>query len=247
MQRIKNPLRGQETKIHQQLKKLYLDSVIQGEQEVLTEIDNRKFRIDVFDTLNNRAFEIQRHNFGKGFYDKIELLTQKLKMKVIIVHPIVIKQKITRMKNGNIIGTSYINKTKKADFYSLFEKLVSFRTSFIPGKLGFDVLLIREHVKKEFIGRWKKSNRPRYKMIQRELISIENSINIRKKADLLTFLPENLPKVFTNRNISDQLEIQGNKRRKSRIAGWMTYSLCNLGLLSQVGKKGRAHLFKIPK
>jgi len=245
MQRNKNPLRGQETKVHQQLKKLYLDSLILGEEEVITEIDNRKFRIDVFDKLEKKAYEIQRHNFGKGFYDKIELLTRK--MRVIIVHPIVIKQKITRMKNGNIIGTSYINKTKKADFYSLFEKLVSFRTSFIPEKLGFDVLLIREHVKKEFIGRWKKSNRPRYKMIQRELINIENSINIRKKADLLTFLPENLPKVFTNRNISDQLEIQGNERRKSRIAGWMTYSLCNLGLLSQVGKKGRAHLFKIQK
>jgi len=245
MQRNKNPLRGQETKVHQQIKKLYLDSVIQGEQEVITEIDNRKFRIDVFDKLEKKAYEIQRHNFGKGFYDKIELLTRK--MRVIIVHPIVIKQKITRMKNGNIIGTSYINKTKKADFYSLFEKLVSFRTSFIPGKLGFDVLLIREHVKKEFIGRWKKSNRPRYKMIQRELINIENSINIRKKADLLAFLPKNLPKVFTNRNIIDQLEIQGNESRKFRIAGWMTYSLCNLGLLSQVGKKGRAHLFKISK
>ncbi len=245
MQKNKNPLRGQETRVHQQLKKLYLDSLILGEQEVIIEIDNRKFRIDVFDKLEKKAYEIQRHNFGKGFYDKIELLTRK--MRVIIVHPIVIKQKITRMKNGNIIGTSYINKTKKADFYSLFEKLVSFRTSFIPEKLGFDVLLIREHVKKEFIGRWKKSNRPRYKMIQRELINIENSINIRKKADFLTFLPENLPKVFTNRNISDQLEIQGNERRKSRIAGWMTYSLCNLGLLSQVGKKGRAHLFKILK
>lgn len=247
MQRIKNPLRGQETKVHQQLKKLYLKSIIQGEQEVITEIDNRKFRIDVFDTLNNRAFEIQRNNFGKGFYDKIEkLITQ---MRVVIVHPIVIKQKITRKKDGSVIGTSYINKSNRADFYSLFEKLVFFKTIFVPEKMGFDLLLIREHVRKEFAG-LTKSNRPRYRMTQRELISIEKTLKIRKKSDFSTlFLPKELlnNEPFTNQDIVKRLEIQGGEKRKYRIAGWMTYSLCNLGLLSQVGKKGRAHLFEIPK
>ncbi|MFX0086276.1 MAG: hypothetical protein ACFFAU_11390, partial [Candidatus Hodarchaeota archaeon] len=241
----RNPLRGQETEVHEQLKKIYLNSLIFGEKEAYIKIKGRKFRVDVLDRQNNIAYEIQRHNFGKGFYDKIKILVSQLN--IIIVHPIVIRQKVTRMKNGNIIGVSYINKSKYTDYYSLFEKLVSFRTVFVPQKIGFDVLLIKEHVKKEFAGIWSNSRRPRYRMTQRELMSIEESTEIRQKSDLYSFLPKGLPEVFTNRNISERLEIPGGNKRKRRIAGCITYSLSNLGLIELVGKKGRANQFIISK
>ncbi len=245
MKITRNPLRGQETELHEQLKKIYLNSLIFGEKEVLIKINGRKFWVDVLDRQNNVAYEIQRYNFGKGFYDKIKMLVNQLN--VIIVHPIVIRQKVTRMKNGNIVGVSYINKTKFTDYYSFFEKLVSFRTTFEPQKIGFDLLLIKEHVKKEFAGIWSKSKRPRYLMTQRELISIEENTEIRQKSDLYSFLPEHLPEVFTNQNISERLEIQGGDKRKRRIAGCITYSMRNLGLIEQVGTKGRAHQFIISK
>lgn len=245
MQITRNPLRGQETEVHEQLKRKYLDSLKNGEKETHITINGRKFRIDVLDKQNNVAYEIQRHNFGKGFYDKIKMLMSQLC--VIIVHPVVIRQKVTRMNNGDIIGVSYINRTKFADYYSLFEKLVSFRTDFVPERIGFDILLIKEHVKKEFAGIWNKSKRPRYRMTQRGLMTIEDRIEIRQKSDLYSFLPKGLPKVFTNLNIRERLEIQGGEKRKKRIAGCITYSLCNLGLIEQVGKKGRAHQFMISK
>jgi hypothetical protein len=245
MEIMRNPLRGQETEVHEQLKSIYLNSLRFGDKEVQTTINGRKFRIDVLDKQRNLAYEIQRHNFGKGFYDKIELLTSQLS--VIIVHPIVIRRKVTRRNNGKIIGVSYINRTKYADFYSLFEKLVSFRTIFVPEKIGFDILLIKEHVKKEFAGVWKKSKRPRYRMTQRELIRIEDTRKIRQKSDLYSFLPKGLPEVFTNRNISEKLEIQGGDKRRNRIAGCITYSMCNLGLLEQVRARGRAHQFVFSK
>ena len=236
---------GSITNIHEQLKGIYLKSHLHGETEANVKIDEKKFRIDILDKQENMSIEIQRHNFGKGFYDKIEKLITK--MRVIIVHPVVIKQKITRKKDGKDIGTSYINKTNRADFYSLFERLVSFKTKFIPEKIHFDVLLIREHVLKEFAGVWPRSGRPRYRVTQRNLMSIEEKLEIRKESDFLDFLPKGIPDVFINKDIITRLKINGNERRKQRIAGCLTYSLCNLGLITKVGMKRRAHQFVISK
>ncbi len=236
---------GSITNVHEQLKGIYLKFHLHGETEANVKIDERRFRIDILDKQENMSIEVQRHNFGKGFYDKIEkLITQ---MRVFIVHPIVIKQKITRKKDGSVIGTSYINKTNRADFYSLFERLVSFKTKFIPEKIHFDVLLIREHVLKEFAGVWSRSGRPRYRVTQRNLMSIEETLEIRKESDFLDFLPKGIPDVFINKDIITRLKINGNERRKQRIAGCLTYSLCNLGIITKVGKKRRAHQFVISK
>ncbi len=236
---------GSITNVHEQLKGIYLKSHLHGETEANVKINERRFRIDILDRQENMSIEIQRHNFGKGFYDKIEKLISQ--MRVIIVHPIVIKQKITRKKDGSVIGTSYINKTNRADFYSLFERLVSFKTKFIPEKIHFDVLLIREHVLKEFAGVWPRSGRSRYRVTQRNLMSIENTLEIRKESDFLDFLPKGIPDVFMNKDIITRLKVNGNERRKHRIAGCLTYSLCNLGIITQVGKKRNAHQFVISK
>lgn len=245
MRKIKYNTSTSITNVHEQLKGIYLKSLLHGETEANVKIGGRRFRLDILDKQEKISIEIQRHNFGKGFYDKIEkLITQ---MRVFIVHPIVIKQKITRKKDGSVIGTSYINKTNRADFYSLFERLVSFKTTFISEKMHFDVLLIREHVLKEFAGIWPRSNRSRYRVIQRELMSIEETLEIRKESDFLDFLPKEMPDVFTNKDIITKLKINGNEKRKQRIAGCLTYSLCNLGLIKQVGKKRNAHQFKISK
>jgi hypothetical protein len=210
MRKTKYNSSGSITNVHEQLKGIYLKSFLHGETEVNITMDGRRFRIDILDKRENISIEVQRHNFGKGFYDKIEkLITQ---MRVLIVHPIVIKQKITRKKNGSVIGTSYINKTNRADFYSLFERLVSFKTKFIPYKMHFDVLLIREHVSKEFAGVWPRSNRSRYRVTQRDLMSIEDTLEIRKESDFLDFLPKEIPDVFTNKDIITKLEINGNER-----------------------------------
>lgn len=100
---------------------------------------------------------------------------------------------------------------------------------------------------KEFAGVWPRSGRPRYRVTQRNLLSIEKTLEIRKESDFLDFLPKGIPDVFMNRDIITRLEINGNERRKQRIAGCLTYSLCNLGLITKVGKKKRAHQFVISK
>jgi len=59
-------------------------------------------------------------------------------MRIVIVHPIVLTQKVTRMNQGKIVGVSYYN--KQGTLYSLFEKLVHFKTEFVPQRMEFNVL-----------------------------------------------------------------------------------------------------------
>ncbi|MHA1729812.1 MAG: hypothetical protein ACTSWY_13940, partial [Promethearchaeota archaeon] len=201
-----------ESGVHRTLKNIYFHYVKEGIEEAKIKVHGKKYRIDVLDKKKNIAYEIQRHNFGKSFYNKVEALSDV--MKVIIVHPIVIKQKITRMNNGDILNVSYINREKQAGFFSIFERLVHFRIPFIPEKMGFDLLLIREHIWKEFSGNWSKNKSRKYKMIHRDLRRIESIKKIRTNEDWEGFLPETLSEQFSNKDLADKLKIYGNNKRK---------------------------------
>jgi hypothetical protein len=214
-----------------------------GTEEAPLQINGNTYRIDVLDKQKATAYEIHRSNFGMRFSEKIRELIQSTKMKIVIIHPIVLRQKITRMKQGEILSVSHINKF--GDIYSFFEKLVYFKTEFVPTRMEFEVLSIKEHLVKECIGYWRRSGRRRYQTVQRDLITIQDTQQFQKRADFANLLPKGLPPVFTNQELAEKLNIQGGIRRKKRIPGCMTYSLCRLGILRQVGKRGRAHEFTL--
>lgn len=230
-----------QTWLHQKLKNYYLTHV-GGTEEVSFQINGKKYRVDVLNKERTVVYEVHRSNFGKKFSRKIKGLLQ-LPMKIIIVHPIILKQKVTRMDRGEIVNVSYYN--KHGNIYSLFEKLVNFKVEFIPQRMEFEVLFINEHVLKEFTGFYRRGRKRKYKIIQRDLVSIVNTHILNTKADFIKLLPTGLPYVFTNQDIADRLRIQGNGRKKLRIPGLMTYSLCKLGILDHVGRRGRAYEFSI--
>lgn len=231
-----------QTGVHSQLKQLYLEQY-SGKEEIILPVDGKKYRVDVFVEESNTIIEIQRYNFGKPFYSKIKRLI-KNNYNVVVVHPIAIRQNITRMKKGEIVGKEYSNRRKRNEF-SFFEQLVSFRTKFVPEKMDFDLLLIREHVSKEFVGAWEHSKRSRYRVVERDLLEIIKKIKLQNNEDFLQFLPSDLPKSFTNKELALLLNLDANNRRKMRIAGWITYSMCNLGLLERLGKRGRSFEFSL--
>ncbi|MFW9906682.1 MAG: hypothetical protein ACFFFH_20410 [Candidatus Thorarchaeota archaeon] len=231
-----------QTLLHQKLKLRYMKQV-GGAEEVLLKINGRKYRIDVLDRERNTMYEIHLSNFGGKFSQKIRGILKEPGLKIVIVHPIVIKQKITRMKKGKILGVTNYNKDN--NIYPLFEKLVYFNVEFIPERMELDAVFIKEHVLKEFIGYYGRSMRRKYMVTQRDLISIEEIMKFKTKSDFTRILPLGLPDVFTNRDLAERLETKGNKRRIQRISGLITYTLCRLGILNRVGFRGRAHEFTI--
>ncbi|UCG04492.1 MAG: hypothetical protein JSW11_11015 [Candidatus Heimdallarchaeota archaeon] len=233
---------GNQTLIHKKLKEHYL-SEVGGTEEALVDIKGKKYRIDVLNQSKTIIYEIQLTNFGSIFSDKIRDLLEFTEMKIIIVHPIVLTQKVTRMNQGKIVGVSHYS--KQGNLYSLFEKLVHFKVEFKPQRMEFHVVFTKEHVLKEFTGYYGRSMRRRYKTIQRDLICIEKIMKFQTKSDFIGILPKGLPDAFTNTDLAEKMGIKGKRGRIQRIPGIITYSLCRLGVLNQVGRRGRAHEFSI--
>lgn len=232
-----------QTWLHQKLKNYYLDEV-GGTEEAIVPINERKYRIDVLDKEKTTIYEIHRSNFGGKFSEKVKDLLNLSKLKTVIVHPIVLKQKVTRfIRDSNTVRVSYYD--KRGDIYTLFEKLVFFKVKFIPNRMRFDILFIEEHVLKESVGFWRRSKRRKYKIVQRDLLNVQEIRKFSTRNDFIKVLPENLPDIFTNHDLAERLEIQGGTRRARRIPGCITYSLCKLGILKRVGTRGRAHEFTI--
>ncbi len=234
-------LPSNQTLLHHKLKQIFLTEV-GGLEEVTMKIDGRNFRLDIFNEKKNIIYEIQR-SFSRKFSKKIDLLLKLSEMRIVIIHPIVISQKVTRMKHTEIINTSYVN--KHVDIYSLFDTLVNFNVEFIENRMEFYIPFVKEHLLKEYIGTWGKSNRRRYRTIQRDLISIEKMTRLKTQDDFLDLLPKDLPEVFTNRELAEKLKLTGSIIRIKRITARMTYSLCRLGILKKVGKRGRSHEFTL--
>ncbi|MHA2345076.1 MAG: hypothetical protein ACXACP_00015 [Candidatus Hodarchaeales archaeon] len=227
-----------ETLLHNKLKTIYREQdEIKSEFEI--KLSNRKYRLDLFDKEKGLVFEIQRASFGGVFSKKIQNLLDH-NFRVRIIHPIILKQKISRFNNEEMISKSYRN--RHTTFLNFFENLVYFKVPF-QKNLEFDVLLVYEHLFREFIGYSKWSSRRKFQTANRDLIKIEKTLKIRRKQDFLSFLPSNLPIPFTNNDIFRKLRFSHKSRRNLRIPGQLTYSLCQLGLLKRIGKKGNAHLF----
>jgi hypothetical protein len=237
-------VKGFQSKTHHDLISVYKFKIKNPIEEAPIKINGKNYRIDLFDPDTNTSYEIQRNNFGKSFYLKIEDLC--LRSKVVVVHPIAHKVKITKLSGGNISGKPYNYLPKKDVLYSFFQKLVSFKSPFLPGKMQFDLLLIREHIWKDMDSNPRKSRGRKKGVIrERSLLGIDKIIKLVSTDDFLSFLPRDLSGTFTNQDIAIRLNIKGNFKQKLRITGCITYCLCNLGILKKKGKRGRANLFTL--
>ena len=153
----------------------------------------------------------------------------------------------SKKKTESACFPSFVKELLNHFIYNFFENLVHFKVEFVPRRMEFDVVFIKEHVLKELVGYYKRSMRRKYETIQRDLISIEKVQKFKTKSDFINILPNGLPKTFTNRDLAEKLDVKGNKRRIQRVPGLITYSLCGLGILHRVGKRGRAFEFSIQR
>jgi hypothetical protein len=233
--------KGNETLLHHKLKSLYCtDENI--ETEVIIKFDEQKFRLDVLNKERGIIYEIQRTSFGGRFSKKIQNLLNSTNYIIRIVHPILYKQKTSRMRKSERLSVSYRN--FNTTILHLFDQLVYFKIPY-QDRLQFDILLVNEYIRKEFVGYTKRSHRRKYKTKLRDLIEIVDKYKIRSKEDFLKLLPSNLPIQFSNQDLGGRLAFNNKRRRNERLPGKITYSLCQLRILKRVGKKGNAFLFQI--
>ncbi|MCK4848116.1 MAG: hypothetical protein KAT16_03750 [Candidatus Heimdallarchaeota archaeon] len=235
-----NPI-GKETILHQKLKLLYCTRE-NIKSESIIQVNEQKFRIDVLNDEQNIIYEIQRSSFGGRFSKKIQVLLDSTAYTVRIVHPVIYKQKISRMKAGERLSVSYRN--LNSTLLHLFDQLVYFKVLY-QNRLEFDILLVYEHITKELTGYTMRSNRRKFRTEIRDLIKIVDRYEIRTRDDFLNLLPSDLPEQFTNQDLASKMTFKNKTRKNYRLPGRITYSLCQLGLLKRAGKKRNAYLFQI--
>ena len=180
--------------------------------------------------------EVQTGNFSSIKGKIRDLIRNHL---VRVVHPVVINKWIIRLdSNGEKI--SQRKSPKKGRLEEIFLELVYIPHIWRSPNLSLEVLLI--YAEELLIDDGKGSWRRKYWSVHdRRLLKIIDKKIFRRTTDFLGLLSENLPKNFTSNNIAETSGINLNIARK------MAYTLRKMGLIEDIGKRGRATLYTLSK
>ena len=178
--------------------------------------------------------EIQTENFS-AIRKKLRTLTKEHRVRLL--YPISLEKMIVNVTlSGEVLSRR--RSPKKGRLIDLFYELVRVPDLFNGDNFSMEVLMIKEEEVRCDDGRgsWKRRGTS---IKGRKLISIIERTEFTNKTDFLKFLPEYLPQPFTNRSLAESLDISMVLSRK------ITYSLRKMGLIREVGKKGRISLFEV--
>jgi hypothetical protein len=154
---------------------------------------------------------------------------------VRIVHPIVINKWITRLGTHGE-KTSQRKSPRKGRLEDMFLELVYMPSIWKSPNLSLEILLIdaEEILVHDGKGSWRR----KYWSVQdKRLLTINKREVFRSPTDFLRFLSDNLPNQFTTNNIAE------TSRLKLNIARKMAYTLRKMGVIKDIGRKGRATLY----
>lgn len=179
-----------------------------------------------------RLVEVQTGNFT-ALRRKLSALLPDHRVRV--VYPIPREKWIVRVdRDGNQVARR--KSPRKGRVEDLFYELIR-----IPGPASHDhfsleVLLTREEEvwRDDGRGSWRRKG---WSVFDRRLLDIVERFRFESPAAFLDLVPGSLQEPFTNRELAEALDCRGS------LAGKMTYTLCRLHQLEQVGTRGRAYLF----
>ena len=215
-----------ESSLHYQIKKWY------GRPGDRFEVRIEGNVIDII--RGEHLIEIQTKNFS-AIKNKLTKLVSKYK--VTLVYPIALEKWITTTNEAGEI-LSRRKSPRKNGIIDIFKELVSMPELICNSNLTIDVLMIYEEELRCRDGRgsWRRKGTS---IVDRKLIEVIEIINMNCVKDYLDFLPDNLPLEFTNKSLSDIMNIKIEKARR------MTYCLKKINVIEETGKNGREILFKI--
>ena len=216
-----------ESSLHQSLKDYY--SKEGGNQEVAI----NGYLIDV--VKNHTLFEIQTKKFS-SLKGKLKTLLKTNKVKV--VYPIPILKWIIHLPHKDIDQAIIRRKSPKhGRIELLFNEIIYISNLITDPNLTVEVIFTQEEEirRDDGKGSWRRKG---VSILDRRLIEIYSTKEMRYPKDYNNLIPFNSSKTFTNQELAATLGIPIKLARK------MTYSLRTMGLLKNVGKHGNNLLYK---
>jgi len=179
--------------------------------------------------------EVQTGNFA-AIRGKLRVLLAEHRVR--LVHPVAQKKWIVRVspEDGRILARR--RSPKKGSVLSLFDEMVYMPDLLTEERFSIDVLLTHQDEIwcDDGRGSWRRKG---VSVLDHRLLSVEESIVIEGPDGLLSFLPDDLVRPFTNRSLAKAAGIP------TRLACRMTYCFRKIGLAIEVGRQGNARVFDL--
>ncbi len=174
-------------------------------------------------------YEIQTGSFS-GLSRKLTTLSQSYPVR--LVHPIPQLKTIVKIAEDRQTVISRRRSPKKGEMTDVLSELVYIPRLLAEKNFSIDIVLIEENELWIYDPK-KVRRRGGWRVMERQMTSINDSLTIRSARDLYEFFEEPLSEPFTTK------DIEINMRAKAKIARQMAYVLRHNDLIEVIGKSGR--------
>ena len=156
--------------------------------------------------------------------------------RVRLVYPVAREKWLVKLPPRRGGRTERLKSPKRGAFEDVFSELVSFPRLLKKRNFSLEVLMIQEEEVRRFDGKraWRRRG---WVTEERRLLDVLESRLFEGPKDVGRLIPDKLPVRFTT---SDLAEAMGRPRR---LGQKMAYCLRKMGVITEVGKRGRSILY----
>ena len=196
-------------------------------------IKRRKFVADIL--KNGNVYEIQTGALPL-LTEKIKWILENTNHNVTVIHPIAETKWVNVLNKQNDVEKRYRSPVK-GKLNDIAPELYAFKD--LVGSPRFSLVILFMEAEQYIKAATKKGrSRPRYKKYELIPVNLLRAHVFRTLDDYKIFIPDSLDGEFSVKTFSSLSKIRG---RDAYVA---VHSLCDLGLIEECGKIGRAKAFK---
>jgi len=191
------------------------------------------FVIDVM--RGDLLFEIQTGNFSSV---KQKMASLAARHAVRLVYPIAREKWLLKLPKQEGGETKRRKSPKRGRLEELFKELVSFPELLCEETFSLEVVFIQEEeVRRHDPARgWRQHG---WVTVERRLLDVVDRCLFREPGDFATTVPDGLPERFTTADLARAMD------GPRYLAQKMAYCLRKMGVVTQVGMRGRSNLYVI--
>ena len=196
------------------------------------EVKVDKYIIDL--VREDSLIEIQTRNFS-AIGNKLRALVKYNKVR--LVHPIAIEKYIVIIDGEADKVINRRKSPKKGKLVDLFDELIRIPDLIDEENFILEILMTKEEEIrcKDGKGSWRRKG---ISIVDRKLLEVVEKVTFKESKDFLRFLPEDLQRSFTNKDLAKTLKVTVFKARK------ITYCLRKMKIIKEVGKLRNELIFE---